>query len=444
MEKSDMIQDIGKAIQDGTIKGKFMNGRRVFEFDPVENIGASGNVSKWVISVYALDRKTRECVPIKKEYIEYPVTTQPKDIEGAYQTQIKRHTGRIQVNEETIVTDGKNIGKLNATTPVSQAFKDAYGKYKQRVKTSKNKINANTDIRPSPMRLKKTGATRSAVLTEDDFKLGVAVQPKLNGVHAVAHMLSDCTIEFYSRVGNAIFGLDHISSDICEILSKYDGETTDIYFDGELYIHGTPLQEIAGAVRGPETNELKSKMEFHLFDILVRSKEDMTQKDRIDLLCGLIKKKYKYVKLIPTKIVHSREELDKMYEEYIEDERYEGVVARRLSGVYKTGEGKQSSSDVVKIKPFFNGEFDVVDYKDGKGRDSGAVTFILKTDKGDEFAAVPNMTLKDRKELFSKFERNPKEFDQKYRGKKATIQYATLSTKGVPTQPKWVVLRDYE
>ena len=442
MEKPKVISCINTAINDNIIKGKFLENRKVFEFNPIDNIDSKGNKSTWVISVYARNKETNKNVSIDKEWITCPILKQPKNIVGVIQTVIKRHTGHLQVNDETIVEVGKNIGKLNATTPISQAFSEAYRKHTNKLKMSNNKIKSNSDIRPFPMLLKKSGVTKSATLTDSDFKDGVAVQPKLDGIRAIAHILSDQTVEFYSRKGLAFTGLDNISNEVCMILSKAK-EPTEFYLDGEIYIHNTPLQQLSGAVRG-ENNELKNELAFYVFDVFSITNKDMTQKERFEILHTLIKKDYKYVKIVPTKIVHSREELDKIYNDFIKNQGYEGAIARRLSGVYKFGIGNQRSDDVLKIKPFSTDEFKIVDYKDGRGRDKGAVTFILETKKGNEFSAVPNMSLEERKELFEKFEKSKNEFKNKYKDKMATIQYADLSTKGVPTQPKWIALRDYE
>ena len=59
-------------------------------------------------------------------------------------------------------------------------------------------------------------------------------------------------------------------------------------------------------------NDFKRNLEFHIFDIFLFNNKEMTQKDRYEILNKLITKNYKYVKLVPTKIVHSREELDNL------------------------------------------------------------------------------------------------------------------------------------
>jgi ATP-dependent DNA ligase len=446
MERTQRITCVSKAIKDGTLKGKFTSNRHTWEFPPVENIDAKGNKSNWKITVTAFDTDKKESIPISTVYYTCPILAQPpSNIIAKIITKIKRHTGHEQINEETIVDKGKNLGKLNASTPISQAITEAFRKYENKAKNANTKIHS-SDARPFPMALQKSGTTKKATLDEEDFKNGVLVQPKLDGIRTIAHILSNQTVEFYSRKGNAFSGLNHIACEVLHmIINQKDYKDTQIYIDGEVYIHGTPLQELSGAIRG-EDNALKQKLVYNIFDCFVMGEcgiLPLPQNKRYDLLKQMYKKKYKHIKLVSTEIIHSPKELEDIYNGYIKD-GYEGVIARRSDGLYKSGVGSQRSSDVLKIKPFSTDEYEVVDYKEGRGRDKCAITFILKTSNGDEFAAVPNDTIENRKILFKKLEDNKNMFQKKFKGKMATIQYADLSNKGVPTQPKFIALRTYE
>ncbi len=48
------------------------------------------------------------------------------------------------------------------------------------------------------------------------------------------------------------------------------------------------------------------------------------------------------------------------------------------------------------------------------------------------------MTIDDRKAVFSSFKKIIKNLTKSTKVKWTTIQYADLSTKGIPTQPKWI------
>ena len=443
MEKSQRVICIGKALTEGIIKGSFTDNRHIFNFAPVENIDSKGNKSIWEISVIAYDTDTHQTIPISPRLYTCPILAQPpSNIVAKIITKIRKHTSHIQINDETVITKGKNIGKANATTPISQAFSEAYRKWVNKNKNA-NKEQISNNIRPFPMLLKKYGITKKATFDEADYEKGIIVQPKLDGIRTIAHMLSDQTIEFYSRKGHAYIGLDHIASEVCEILinqKKY--KITDINLDGEIYIPHTPLQEISGAIRG-EDNTLKEKLEFYIFDCFISGYEDLTQETRLKIIQKMYdtKTSLKYVKLVPNTLIHSQEELDQIYNKYI-GEGYEGIVARRTTAIYKFGVGSQRSSDVLKMKPFSDDEFEIVSYKDGRGREKGAITYILKTDKNYEFAAVPNAPLEERKKTFEKYQKNKDLFNNEIKGKMATIKYADLSNKGIPLQPKMLYIRD--
>jgi ATP-dependent DNA ligase len=72
--------------------------------------------------------------------------------------------------------------------------------------------------------------------------------------------------------------------------------------------------------------------------------------------------------------------------------------------LYAKGEGKTSatrSKHLLKYKPLFDEEFEIVDYKSGdKGKEIGAIIFVLKTKDDKTFNAVPNMPYEERYSLY--------------------------------------------
>lgn len=444
MEQTRGITCIQTAITTKKLPGRYMNNKSTWEFPPVENVDSIGNKSIWTITAFAYDTTEQKKIPIDTLWITHPILNPPPpNIVGITVISIKKHTGHIQVGEETVVAQGKNIGKLNATTSISQAIREAHRKYINKHRISNKPTDIYNITRPLPMLLKKSGSTKSATLTDADFVEGIVVQPKLDGIRTISHMLNDKSVEFYSRKGLAFNGLDHIMSEVYDILSQQKKfNLTDIYLDGEIYIYDVPLQDLSGAIRG-ENNQLKEKLEFHIFDCFILDHIEMIQADRYKILKSLFIQKYKYIKLVPTITVTDMEKVTQCYDNFIKM-GYEGAIARKLTGMYKFGVGSQRSSDVTKIKPFTTEEFKIINYTDGRGKDKNAVKFILETENGDEFAAVPNMTIERRRELFSKFTTQSKYYDTHYKDKMATIQYAIKSKKGIPTQPKFIAVRDYE
>jgi len=116
-------------------------------------------------------------------------------------------------------------------------------------------------------------------------------------------------------------------------------------------------------------------------------------------------------------------------------------MVRSADSPYKTSlEREQRSANLLKLKPVFDDEFKIVGYKEGKGKDAGAITWELETKDKIKFSATPNMPLNERKKLFKKVAKN----EDKYIGKMMTVEYRGLSNDDVPLQPKAITTRDYE
>ena len=89
---------------------------------------------------------------------------------------------------------------------------------------------------------------------------------------------------------------------------------------------------------------------------------------------------------------------------------------------------------MIKWKEYFEEEFQIVDYKDGL-RDED-FCFICETDEGKPFAAKP---IGDR-ELKDQY---LKDIDDII-GKMGTVKFFECSKDGVPQQPIFQTVRDYE
>ena len=114
------------------------------------------------------------------------------------------------------------------------------------------------------------------------------------------------------------------------------------------------------------------------------------------------------------------------------DQNYEGIMIRNAEGPYKL---KYRSNDLIKLKPFQDNEYKIVDFKEGTGRDSGCVIWICDNGKGKKFSVRPKGTLEERKELFQN--------GKKYIGKKLTVRYQELLDE-CPRFGVGIDIRDYE
>ena len=481
------ILNTKQAIYDGIIPGKFIENRKIFQFPILEYIGTNKAIHQWQIEIKALQYTniTTE-IPITDEMLK---NTLPVNIHASISVTAGQKDGKIRDSVPTYILCGKNIGKKNETNAITQAFRDALGIYNKQLKKVTNAAMANTKIEkpknteieklkntkitnkvkeikilePPPMLVKNI---KDAPLNDQDFIDGVTVQRKLNGVHYIIYKSEEFItnkIIRYSRNGihypeesspqisvemeEFIKHIPNLSKYISAENMKYY-ENAIPYFAGELYKHGLPLNKISGQARNTHLST-DNLLEYHIFDIFfpiaIAAGHNMISKYRQQILTDTFNSIHKlnYIKQIENFKVISNDEMYKLFDKFI-NEKYEGAIARKDNAEYRYSINNYHSSNIVKIKPIFDNEFPIVGFTQGeKGKDKGALIWICGV-LNLQFHAVPKQTYKARYELYTRLSNDPKLFENYYKGKPLTIQYAELSTKGIPLQPKAIIIRDYE
>lgn len=151
---------------------------------------------------------------------------------------------------------------------------------------------------------------------------------------------------------------------------------------------------------------------------------------------------------VPTLKIKSKAELLTLYYVAI-DLKFEGLMARNAKGLYYTStENKTTenrSIDLQKLKPWYDEEFELVGYTTGKGRNNGAIIWVCKTNKGNEFNCDPkNMTIEARKALYADFQTHPSKFKNEYQNLMMTVQYEEKNIKsGIPQRAKALGIRNF-
>jgi len=322
--------------------------------------------------------------------------------------------GKKTTNRRTAV--GKNIGKANETTPEEQALKEAAAKHQKKL--------------DKKYRTTKKGAKETVflpMLAHDYSKLRKApefpmdAQPKLDGVRCFAYLEGD-EVKLMSRGGKP-YNVAHIAKAVSEFL------TPGTVLDGELYIHGTPLQDIRALVTkhrevGHEEYPQGSiTLEYWVYDGFHVETTHVTWSTRRFQLEGFFATSDvgPKVKLVLTSTVENEKELFELLEYYTDDEGFEGIVARK-DGPYQLG---HRSRDLLKLKKFMDDEFTIVGYKEAKGNDKGTVVWECELEDGETFWVRPMGTREQRAKMF-------KEADSLI-GKQLTVKFQQLSKDGVPT-----------
>jgi ATP-dependent DNA ligase len=350
----------------------------------------------------------------------------------------------------TYISVGKNLGKKNATNHLTQAIAEGQSKWNKNAKkggytTTKAEASGEGKKRINPMAF-------HTLPTQDEskpFDIGgtnmwkegetVFVGRKIDGNRMLA-TIEDSKLTIFGRSGAEPRNpLTHIREQLRHIFEAHKDEPIPI-LDGEIYLHGMPHQQINGLYMNEKDDA--SMLNYVLFDVLLPNADNSadtlgTYVERMKYLRAYIDGVDK--KLIPNIFINdeseasSSAEIEQIYKKYLGD-GYEGAILRFPDGMYEIGTTKERRTKrALKLKPVFDSEFEIVGYKDGKGRDKGGIIWILKTEDGKTFDARPADTLDARRKLFENME---KDFDTQYLGKMMTVIYTDTTKDGTPRFPR--------
>ena len=389
--------------------------------------------------------------------------TQNADGHGVITTKYGFVGGAEQTGEK-IISEGKNVGKKNETSPFQQAVSEARASWnkKQTIGYAQEAVvsagagsgaSASASVSPGPDA--GIAADRSAVidvdiplpmLAEKFQQRGKAIvfpcfiQPKFDGTRTVGL----CGIPLgkpclYSRNRKTYPHLEHIQA----VLRKLP---SGLILDGEVFTKALPFQEIVGLVKKKtlldEDKPKHALLEFHVYDVVDTTK---TCEERLALLSGLFKGGLPgqpravegfegagtVLKLCPTEELASKEGLKAKHDEYVAA-GFEGIMLRNKKGLYI---GKRSA-ELQKYKEMMDDEYKIVGFYEGEGEEAGAVVWECVTPEGRTFRCRPKGTHEERRVLFKDGASSV--------GKMLTVTYQELTTDGIPRFPIGTVIRDYE
>ena len=325
--------------------------------------------------------------------------------------------GSIQ-STQIEIKKGKNVGKKNETSPYQQAVSEAESKWKKK-----------QDKGYSPGVPKKLKATSPMLAKSYDkekkkVKFPCVYQPKLDGMRCIAAKING-VVNMFSRGGKPIDTLPHINSLLEELMD--DGEI----LDGELYTHGVAFQKVISWVK---RNQLDSvRVQYNVYDMI---NGDAYPK-RFKRICRLIGKKGKgIIRTVYTDVVNSHAEIAAAHKEQCK-RGFEGIMLRVGKCEYKIG---RRSSELLKVKKFFDEEFKIIGAFENIGKQSGQCTFTCVTKGGAKFNVKPMGTSEEREQYWTDFQKG------KLTGSLLTVRFFewTTSTPKVPRFPIGVTIRDYE
>lgn len=256
------------------------------------------------------------------------------------------------------------------------------------------------------------------------------VQPKLNGIRALyqsGNFQSRDQLPFPKGL------LDHLAKPLLQSFAP------EVILDGELYVHGWPLQRINAAVTPvrQQPTEDTLKVEYHVFDTV-----DFTK----SFQCRSPWFTHDQIKPVATYFVDRVEMADEMYAQWV-SEGYEGMMYRLGDCPYTvpkmvSSEGSRwkvpttksrflSDKDnrcwhLLKRKDWQDDEFEYYASVEGIGKLQGTLgSLICLTKDRKHFNVGSGLTDSERQHYWQ----NPPI------GRLVKVKYLCLSTDGIPLNP---------
>lgn len=247
-----------------------------------------------------------------------------------------------------------------------------------------------------------------------------------------------CTLR-YDRVNKKILdasrggksfsnAIKHITEN--ESLKELFSINPDLVIDGELYLHGKPLQFINGLARtkyyDPNIHEC---LEFWIFDIVTDKifyeREEMlnSYKEQLSEIAtrNVDFDIMNYIQFVEHTLIKGYDNILGLHKEAV-DSGYEGLILRDPDKSYGFG---TRDYRMIKIKMFEDAEFTIIGKSNGLREED--MVFVLMAPNGRTFEAKPVGT------------RGVREFYNAnidlYIGKRATVKYFGYTPDGVPNLP---------
>jgi DNA ligase-1 len=319
------------------------------------------------------------------------------------------------------ITQGKNLGKANETTPFEQADLEAKSQWEQKLK--KGYVQTLEDAQAGKIDTNMITGGVDAMLAQSYEKHSkkvsypAYVQPKLDGHRCIA-IVQDGKCTLWSRTRKPIKSMDHIAQAL-EI--AYPSGTH--IFDGELYNHDyrEKFEALTSMIRQQVSKPEHRVVQYWIYDVV----SDGTFAERIELLHKLAADTVNFRRAIvpvDTQLVADEEEMISVFGVYL-NYGFEGLMVRNKNGIYK---GKRSY-DLQKVKTFQDAEYPVVAVEEGKGKMAGKAMFVCDAGNGKTFRVKMVGALDDLKTYFD----NP----EPWIGKQLTVKFQKYSAEGLPIFP---------
>lgn len=264
------------------------------------------------------------------------------------------------------------------------------------------------------------------------LKMDYYVQNKLDGNRCMIHNCGE--IVAYTRNGKEFKTLKHITDQLKNIIP--DGYT----FDGEMYVHGVPLQTLVSWGKRLQPNTLK--LEYHIYDMVSPERFSVRHAELRGLLRGIAQQPSNGIYLVPTIACgprpHSMMDVTKRLQ-LARSQRYEGLMVRsdytlkRDKMLIVGYEDGARSGSLIKVKDWLNSEFRIIDIKPSA---DGWAMLVCENPNGHNFDVTCPGDVPFKMEVLKN--------KDDYIGKMVSVKFAYWTIDNVPFQPTAEAIRDYE
>lgn len=355
------------------------------------------------------------------QVLEWQIEVQGNKYRTITGTQNMKHA----VSDWTVISEGKNVGRVNETTLKEQALSEAQSRWDKKVKSGgywENVKDIDKTKFVEPM-LANHYKDRTGKV-----KFPVMVDRKYNGMRQVCHRNGQ-----FTRKGEQVVSAPHIWERIKHLFEEFP----DLVLDGELYNHTLrfKLSELIKLVN-------KKKASSVTTDVLKRSEEivdyyvydaygftvdgvEITQETKCSERRMALTKLLKGISdviAVEFRWANTDEEVMEIFNSDLED-GYEGSIVR-IDSSYQN----KRTNDLLKVKPEDDDEGVIQRVNEGTGNWSGAAKTATVEWNGNVFDA----TFKGSRESLTEVLDNPKPWI----GKKVTFLHIGYTGKSIPTAPK--------
>lgn len=331
--------------------------------------------------------------------------------------------GAIQEARD-LITEGKNVGRANETTPEQQALAEAQSQWEKKLK-GKGYVQSVEAAQAGEVDARVAGGI-DPMLAHSFAKQGHKItypaytQPKLDGHRCIA-MIQDGVATLWTRTRKPITGVPHINKAL-----EASG-LGDCILDGELYNHDyrDNFEALTSFIKRPVPKPGHEVVQYHIYDIV----NGRPFSGRSSLLATVAAGVSDPLVVVDTYIVYDEDDALGAFDAYTA-EGYEGSMLRNADSLYEN----KRSYGLQKVKEFADAEYKITDVTEGRGKMAGKAIFVCETDTGQTFRVKMKGTLDSLRQYVD----DP----SLALGRMLTVQYQNLTSDGIPRFPIGLRLRD--